>query len=96
MGEPESYHLLSPPLGKLFQLPVIFQSLQEVQKSRSAVVAKMKGAAADQKTAAKASLSFICVVICCIVLLKPKTFKRHFESMYPKSSMVAVLVDVQA
>uniref|UniRef100_A0A8C7P535 Uncharacterized protein n=1 Tax=Oncorhynchus mykiss TaxID=8022 RepID=A0A8C7P535_ONCMY len=57
-----------------------------------AVVAKMKGAAADQKTAAKASLVHTCPSFYFLSF----TFKRHFESMYPKSSMVAVLVDVQA
>uniref|UniRef100_A0A4W5KH27 Small EDRK-rich factor-like N-terminal domain-containing protein n=1 Tax=Hucho hucho TaxID=62062 RepID=A0A4W5KH27_9TELE len=55
--------------------------------------AAKKGAAANQKTAAKAALVHTCPV--CQVS-NPKKFKHHFESKHYKSQMVPVLVDVQA
>uniref|UniRef100_A0A4W5P804 Zinc finger protein 706 n=1 Tax=Hucho hucho TaxID=62062 RepID=A0A4W5P804_9TELE len=72
-----------------------------------AVAAKKKGAAADQKTAAKAALVHTCPVCRHRLLTSsilyltftdadPKTFKQHSESKHPTSPMLPVLVDVQA
>ncbi|KAK6323663.1 hypothetical protein J4Q44_G00060020 [Coregonus suidteri] len=57
--------------------------------------AKKKGAAADQKTSAKAALVHTCPV-CRTQMPDPKTFKQHFESKHPKSPMPPELVDVEA
>uniref|UniRef100_A0A4W5M8H9 Uncharacterized protein n=1 Tax=Hucho hucho TaxID=62062 RepID=A0A4W5M8H9_9TELE len=49
-----------------------------------------KGAAENQRTAAKASLVHTCPVC------HADQIKQYFESKHPKSPMVPVLVDVQA
>uniref|UniRef100_A0A4W5PIE9 Uncharacterized protein n=1 Tax=Hucho hucho TaxID=62062 RepID=A0A4W5PIE9_9TELE len=55
---------------------------------------KTSGAAADQKSAAKAALVHTCPV--CQVNMDPKTIKLHFESKHSESPMVPLLVDVQS
>uniref|UniRef100_A0A8C7Q8W1 Uncharacterized protein n=1 Tax=Oncorhynchus mykiss TaxID=8022 RepID=A0A8C7Q8W1_ONCMY len=60
------------------------------------------GAAADQKTAAKAALVHTClhrlltssILYLTFIDADPKTFKEQFESKHPKSPMIPVLVDV--
>uniref|UniRef100_A0A8R1HYE3 4F5 domain-containing protein n=1 Tax=Caenorhabditis japonica TaxID=281687 RepID=A0A8R1HYE3_CAEJA len=49
----------------------------------------------DQKNAAMASLHHKCTV-CMSMMPDPKTYKQHFESKHPKSTMPPELVDVQA
>uniref|UniRef100_A0A673Y7B0 Uncharacterized protein n=1 Tax=Salmo trutta TaxID=8032 RepID=A0A673Y7B0_SALTR len=59
------------------------------------MIHSQKGAAADQKTAAKAALVHTCPV-CRVSSIDTKIFKQYFESEHPKSPMVPVLVDAQA
>ncbi|TDH12256.1 hypothetical protein EPR50_G00070370 [Perca flavescens] len=69
-----------------------FQSQQKNAK-KQADIKKSKGH--DQKAAAKAALVYTCTV-CRTQMPDPKTFKQHFESKHPKSSMPPELVSVEA
>ncbi|KAK6298145.1 hypothetical protein J4Q44_G00312000 [Coregonus suidteri] len=90
MGVPESYHLSTSGYN-WSSCSTLKLNLNLLTDAKTAA-AKKKGAAADQKTSAKAALVHTYPVLSDA---DPKTFKQDFESKHPKS-MVPVLVDVHA
>ncbi|XP_054478189.1 zinc finger protein 706-like [Anoplopoma fimbria] len=68
-----------------------FQSQQKNAKKQADI---KKSKDHDQKEAAKAALVYMCTV-CLTQMPDPKTFKQHFESKHPKSSMPPELVGVE-
>ena len=66
------------------------QKIQSQQKNAEKKAKLKKGAAADQKVAAKKALIYTCSV-CRSQMPDPKTYKQHFESKHPKQPLPAEL-----
>ncbi|XP_068591570.1 zinc finger protein 706-like [Cebidichthys violaceus] len=82
------------PLGAIWPRGHQKLQLQSQQKNakKQADIKKSKGH--DQKAAAMAALVYTCTV-CRRQMPDPKTFKQHFESKHPKSSIPLELLGVE-
>ena len=83
----------------LFLLPsssAMARGQQKIQsQQKNAQKNAKKASSHDQKKAAQKALVFTCTV-CKTQMCDPKTYRQHFESKHPKSTLPVELKDVEA